>query len=157
MYYTVISLVTTDFIYYFFWQHALFIYLFFLLNSLGWPWLTKLYRFQVPNSTTHRLYTVLCVHPKSSLLPTPCIPLSPSSTSLHLPPLGNDHMVVHIHEFFLSFFLSPSTAHHPPIAASLLSAYGSVSILLIGPFCSLDSTYEWNDMIIVFLWIAYFT
>ena len=38
----------------------------------------------MPNSTTHPLYTVLCVHhPGSSLLPSPFIPLYPP------PPLGN--------------------------------------------------------------------
>ena len=37
-----------------------------VLNLLEWHWLTKLYRFQAHNSTTHHLYTVLCVHhPKS--------------------------------------------------------------------------------------------
>ena len=34
------------------------------LNLLGWHWLTKLYRFQMPNSITPRLYTVLCSPPQ---------------------------------------------------------------------------------------------
>ena len=32
------------------------------MNLLEWYWLKELYRFQVPSSTTHLLYTVLCVH-----------------------------------------------------------------------------------------------
>ena len=34
----------------------------FLSNILGWHWLTKLYQFQVHDSRTHHLYTVLYVH-----------------------------------------------------------------------------------------------
>ena len=38
----------------------------------------KLYRFQGYSFVTHPLYSVLCVHhPKSSLLPSPFIPLYP--------------------------------------------------------------------------------
>ena len=33
----------------------------------------------------------------------------------------------------------------------------SVSVLLVSLFCSLDSTYEWDHMILVFLWPAYET
>ena len=51
-------------------------YFFFQLNLLRWHRLIKLYRFQVYDSTTHHLYMVLCVHhPKSSLLPSPFVPL----------------------------------------------------------------------------------
>lgn len=54
----------------------------FLLNVLGKHWLINLYRFQVPNSTTHHLYMVSCVqHPKSSIHPSPLIPLPPFYTS----------------------------------------------------------------------------
>ena len=47
-----------------------------LLNLLGGHWLIKLDRIQVYGAIIHHLYTVLYVHhPKSSLLPSPFIPL----------------------------------------------------------------------------------
>ena len=39
----------------------------------------------------------------------------------------------------------------------LPALYDSVSILLISSVCSLDPTNEWNHMVLVFLWLAYFT
>ena len=39
-----------------------------------WHWLIKLYRFQVYNSIIHHMYIAVCVHPRSSLLPSPFIP-----------------------------------------------------------------------------------
>lgn len=55
----------------------------FYWNSLGWPWLTKLYRFRVHNSTTQPLYSVLCVHhPKSSLHLSPSVSPHPAVTIL---------------------------------------------------------------------------
>ena len=47
-----------------------------IFNSVYWGdiSLIKLDRFQVYSSMTHHLYIVLCAHhPKSSLLPSPCI------------------------------------------------------------------------------------
>ena len=50
----------------------------FSMNLLGWHWLINLHRFQVCNSIIRHLYIVLCAHhPKSSLLPSPFIPLYP--------------------------------------------------------------------------------
>ena len=54
------------------------VFIYFLLNLLGWHWLItlvywliKLYRLQVYNSITHHLNVVLCVHnPMSNLLPS---------------------------------------------------------------------------------------
>lgn len=47
----------------------------FLVNLLGWHWLTKFCRFQAHDSITHHLYTVLYVHhPKSSPHPSLFIP-----------------------------------------------------------------------------------
>ena len=53
-----------------------------------------------------------------------------------------------------SYLLNPSPA---PWAVILLSVYESVSILLVSSVCSLDSTYEWNHMLLVFVWLDYFT
>ena len=88
---------------------------FFKMNLLGWHWLIKLYRFQMYNSTTHHLYIVLCVHhPKSSLLPSPFIPLtrkrpSPSPTPITTMPLSC---------FYVGFLPNPPTPcpsdSHPP-------------------------------------------
>ena len=62
----------------------------FLLNLLGWHRLAKLYRFQMHSSTTHHVYTVLCVHrPKSRLLRSP----SPSVTVC--PPIGSSPAPTH--------------------------------------------------------------
>ena len=53
----------------------------------------------------------------------------------------------------------PSTPNHPhpaPTSCHLLSIYESVFVLLVSSVCSLDSTYKWNHMVFVFLWLAYF-
>ena len=68
---------------------------------------------------THHLYNVLCVHhPKSSLPPSPFIPLIPFSTFPHTPDPGNNQTVVCVYEFFLIFILfcsipPPSTQPSP--------------------------------------------
>ena len=38
-----------------------------------------------------------------------------------------------------------------------LCVYESVSILFVHLFCSLDSTWKWNHVLFVFLWLTYFT
>ena len=54
---------------------------FFKLTLLGWHWVTKLYRFSVYSSVVHHLYIALCVyHPKSNLLPSPCVWILPLLT-----------------------------------------------------------------------------
>ena len=61
-------------------------------------------------------------------------------------------------EEFSFFFLAP--ALHmlpPPMVVSLLSICEAVCIFLVSPVCSLASTYEWNHMVYVLLWWAYFT
>ena len=97
----------------------------FLLNSLGWQWLTKLYTFRMHNSTPHHLYTILYVHHLKYPSITIYSPV-PSSTSLHPPHLhpSNHHTVVQVREFFLVFFLFcsiPPTSIPNPTAFSLLS------------------------------------
>ena len=44
-----------------------------------------------------------------------------------------------------------------PPSCHLLSIYESISVLLVSSVCLLDSKYEWNHMVFVFLWLAYFT
>ena len=72
---------------------------------------------------------------------------------LYIPPLCSHHTVVHVHEsLFLFFALSLHPLSSPRlIAVSLLSIYESVSILLDSSVCSLDSTYEGNHVVCVFL------
>ena len=141
------------------------------MNLLGWHWLTELYRFQVHNSTTHHLYTVLCVHhPTSSLPPSPFIPPFPPPPppilSFQQSPqlLSGSMSFFSFHFIFCSIpstplrYLNPSTplTQLPHSCQLDLYVYESVSILLISWFCSLESTYEWNHMVFVFLWLAYF-
>ena len=67
------------------------------------------------------------------------------------------HTVLHVHESF-PFCSIPLPAALPPLlAAILLPIYKSVSIVLVHSVFSLDFTYEWNHMVFVFLWLAYFT
>ena len=54
-----------------------------------------------------------------------------------------------------TILLNPSTRHTTPRAVSLLSL--GLSILLVSSVCLLDSIDEWNHMVLVFLWLAYFT
>ena len=83
------------------------------------------------------------------------LPFSP-----HYPtPPSDHHPVVHVHESFALFAqslhsLTCPTPHH---SCHLLSISESVSLLLVSSVCSLDSTNEWNHMVFVFLWLAYFT
>ena len=61
--------------------------------------------------------------------------------------------------------LSSPFSFPPLIPSPLLSAYFPSapcfytcdSVLFISLFCSLDSTYEWDHMVFVFHWLAYFT
>ena len=73
------------------------------IEFIGWYWLTKVYRFQVHNSTPHHLYTVLCVHHSISVHHH-LSPLYPS-----LPPPSNHHTIVSMSVFF--FFLSAQFFH----------------------------------------------
>lgn len=56
--------------------------LYFLLNSLGWHWLIKAYRFPVYKPIKHRLHTASCTcHSKPGLFLSPLIPpLSPPTS-----------------------------------------------------------------------------
>ena len=77
----------------------------------------KLYRLQVHNSTTHPLYTVLCVyHPRSSLHPSPFIPhLSWTMSHISQPsssPLQSPHCCPcpWVFSLFFSLLLNPFTS-----------------------------------------------
>ena len=93
----------------------------FLLNLLGWHQLTKLYRFQVHNSSTHHLYTGLCVHhpkhPSPFISPYPPPPPCTSSTSLQPLPSAITTLLFVSMSFFLffSFLLNLSTSFHHPL------------------------------------------
>ena len=84
---------------------------------------------------------------------------------LYFFPLPFSSIIPHSHPAvttLLSMPMSPFCSIPPP---SNLSAplsghpllYQPVSILLVSSVCSFDSTYEWNQMIFVFLWLPYFT
>ena len=75
---------------------------------------------------------------------------------LYLPLPSNHHTVVHAHE---SFFLFAQLLYSllSPLNLSSCSPSMSLSIFLVSSVCSLDSTGEWNHMVFVFLWLAYFT
>ena len=89
------------------------------------------------DSTTHFLYTVLCVRqPKTSLCPSSFITLYPPLPLPHHAP-GNDHTLVFMSMIFFSFFLfcsiSPPLLHLAPIpdTLSLLSVSLSLFCLLV--------------------------
>ena len=105
------------------------------------------------NSITCHLYIVLCIvcsspHVNSASivpytlfhlfsLPSPC---SPSTQSPQCCPMS-------MSPFLIFFFFAQSLYHPHPVptsgtAVSLLPTYESVTILIVGPFCSLDSMYE---------------
>ena len=119
------------------------------------------------------LYLFQCLYPKKCLSIVPVwsyslcssffivffpITIYPPYILFHLHPLPSPlqlPIVVHAHEFFFFFARSFFPQPHPHSRAiSLLSE--SVSIFLVSSVCPLDSTYEWNHMVFVFLWLAYF-
>ena len=51
--------------------------------------------------------------------------------------------------------LPPPNPNPPKLSAC--SLYKSVSVFLVSSVCSLDSTCEWDHVVFVFLWLAYFT
>ena len=111
----------------FFFFFTLLKYIFlFLLNLLGWHCLTILYRFQMHNSTTHHLCTVLCSphwvsshHHLPPLYPPLPPPPTPTSTSL-----------VSLRSLFCS--IPPPAPSSPPCPYSSQPAvHESVSNLLV--------------------------
>ena len=97
----------------------------------------KIYMFQVHNSTTYHLYTVLCVHhPKSSLHPSPFTPPYPPLPPSAPPTTGSHHTVVCVHELFSLFFFF---AQSPPPPRQLSACMESLinTELLFFIFCTL--------------------
>ena len=70
------------------------------------------------------------------------------------PPPSNHHTVVHetflLFTQFLHSLTSPSHCCHPALHLWVCLLFFLFSF-------SLDSTYEWEHMVFVFLWLAYFT
>ena len=71
------------------------------------------------------------------------------------------HICKYIWGFFClipsASFILPPTSLPSDSCQSVPYVYASVSILLISLFCSLESTYKWDRMVFVFLWLAYFS
>ena len=134
-----------------------FLFFFMFIEFLGVTLVKKLYRFQVYSSIIHHLYCVFTTPSHVSFHHH-----SPPFTHFYLPQ-SHSPLVITIQlsvSMRVVFFLNPITQSHNPsplVAVSLFSTYESVSILFVSLFCSLDSTYEWNHMVFVFLWLAYFT
>lgn len=81
--------------------------------------------------------------------PPPQTPLSLAITTLLC-------MSMSFFSSFFFFFIQTLPCSNPGtlLAGSLFSM--SVSILLVSSFCSLESTYDWNRMLPVFLWLGLF-
>ena len=75
-------------------------------------------------------------------------------TTLITPP----HTITTLLSLSTSPFCSiPPPPNRPPTNCHLLSIYESVPIFLVSSVCSLDPTYEWDHMVFVSVWLAYFT
>ena len=94
-----------------------------------------------------------CIHP----LFTPSSPLYPPLAPL---PGPSPHCCLWLCVCACMFFGQslPVSPHLLPseICQSVPCSYASGFIWFITLFCSLDSTYEWDHMVFVFLWLAYF-
>ena len=111
------------------------------------------------------MYCIMCspleVKFPSTTIYSPLCPLLPPPPPL---PLVITTLLSMWDIYIYTFFLLNSFAYFtqlptPPFhwQMSVFYIYESVSILLVCLFCSLDSIYEWNHMVLVFLWLAYFT
>ena len=72
---------------------------------------------------------------------------------LYSPSPRNHHTVVHVHESFFLFTESRHPLKSPTFSCHSLSTYESISILLVSSVCSLDSKYEWNQMVYIHVWL----
>ena len=106
----------------------------FLLNLLGWHWLTKLYRFQVHNAVSSSYYLV-CLHPKSSIHPSPFILpyILPHLTCSRPPQSPHCGLCPWVFSLFppQSLYPPPSSPLTFPTESCLPAFYVSVSVLLV--------------------------
>ena len=92
-------------------------------------------------------------------------PISPTSSKPPPPPLAVTTRclclwVMHICSFtspFSFFYLVPSSLFPSDSCQSVPCVHTSVSIVFLSLFCSIHSTFKWDHMVFVFLWLAYFT
>ena len=94
-----------------------------------------------------------CMCPIQSRLPSPFISFSPLYLAPHLSSSGNHHTVVHAYEGIVCA-CDPFTCFSQPVVPLPYDSFQSVlciceSVLLVD-FVSLDSTYKWNHVVIVF-------
>ena len=126
----------------------------------------KSHRFQVYNSIKHHRHTASCARcPKQSGFLSPFPPLCPPPPPPHphfplaIPTLLSVSMC-----YVYMFFVNLSTFVHPdPQPTTALTA---VSLFHVSRLCfyficqfifPLDSTYKWDHMTFVCVWLAYFT
>ena len=138
------------------------------IEVVGVTLISKITQVSGADFHTCTLYPVPCtvcsppesvsVHRHLSLHPPLCSPPPPPTTSLAFPTVLSVSMSFSLFFFSFASFLYPSPPPHIPLtAASLLSLYESVSTSLVSPVSPLHATYEWNHMVLVSLWQAYFT
>ena len=73
---------------------------------------------------------------------------------------NNPHTVVRVQEFvfFCCLMLPPSNSTLPELSTCCLYLWVCLSVAWkFSSVCSLDSKYEWDQRVFVFLWMAYFT
>ena len=93
----------------------------------------------------------------------------PIPTPLCLPPLSphprpppslwpSPHCCLCLWVMYICFLVNPFTFFHPCPMTVVCSMYPCLfQFCLVSSFCSLDSTYKWEYMVFVFLWLAYFS
>ena len=69
------------------------------------------------------------------------------------------YVFIYLYRYIFCLIPSPSFIQLPApfpfdSCQSIPCIHASVSILFISLFCSLDSTYKWDHMVFVFLWLA---
>ena len=134
-----------------------FYYFFHFIEFIGVRVVKNLYGFKVHNSKTSSVHCIVCSPPQVESPSITIYPPIPSSFPLLLTPCDH-HIVVHVHECFLFLLLNHSTHLRPPLPATWSCQPALyLSIFLVSSVCSLNFTYEWNHMLLIFLWLAHFT
>ena len=132
------------------------LFFFLFIEFIGVILVDKIIQVSGSQFHTHHLYTVLCVHhPRSRVCLSRFIPHVPSSTSPYPTfPWQSPHCCLRPWVFpsFLFCLLLYSFNSSTPLTIAVILLFICESVFI----CSLDSTYEWTHMILVFLWLAYF-